>query len=97
MQEDTNQPEERRLSRADAELLDRLLAGEPLAEVVDADEPGRAEHVSRLRAGEPVDVPVYDMKTHARTGDVRRVEPPDLEQAKREGWIWFGHAAPTHP
>ncbi|MEO0474514.1 MAG: hypothetical protein AAF085_00905 [Planctomycetota bacterium] len=48
MQYEKNQPEERRLSRADAELLDRLLAGEPLAEVVGADEPNRAEHVSRL-------------------------------------------------
>ncbi len=33
------------------------------------------EHVRRLRAGEPVDVPVYDFKTHARTAAVRRVEP----------------------
>lgn len=37
-----------RLSPADAELLDRLLAGESLADVVDTDEPIRAERVSRL-------------------------------------------------
>ncbi|MBX2853079.1 MAG: hypothetical protein KTR15_15195 [Phycisphaeraceae bacterium] len=47
MQEDTNHPE-LRLSPADAELLDRLLAGEPLAELIGADEPDRAEHISRL-------------------------------------------------
>ena len=48
MQNDMNHPESLRLSRADSELLDRLLAGETLADVVDPDEPGRAEHVSRL-------------------------------------------------
>ena len=48
MQNDTNHPDFSRLNRADAEMLDRLLAGEPLAELVDADEPNRAEHVSRL-------------------------------------------------
>lgn len=48
MQNDTNHPDSPRLNHADAELLDRLLAGEPLAELVDVDEPNRAEHVSRL-------------------------------------------------
>ena len=48
MQNDTNQPDFPCLSRADAELLDRLLAGETLSELIDADEPNRAEHVSRL-------------------------------------------------
>ena len=48
MQHDMNHPEPTRLSPADAQLLDRLLAGEPLAEVVDEDEPNRAERVSRL-------------------------------------------------
>ncbi|MEM9346944.1 MAG: hypothetical protein AAGB26_10045 [Planctomycetota bacterium] len=48
MQYEKNQPEERRLSRADSQLLDRLLAGETLAEIVDADEPDRAARVSRL-------------------------------------------------
>jgi uridine kinase len=33
------------------------------------------EHVGRLRAGEPVDVPQYDFKTHARLGESRRIEP----------------------
>ena len=47
MQEDTNHPE-LHLSPADAELLDRLLAGEPLSELIRSDEPDRAEHVSRL-------------------------------------------------
>ena len=48
MQNDTNHPDSPRLSRADAELLDRLLAGEPLSELIKADEPNRAERVSRL-------------------------------------------------
>ena len=32
------------------------------------------EHLTRLREGEPVDVPVYDFSTHTRTAEVRRVE-----------------------
>ena len=32
------------------------------------------EHLTRLRAGEAVDVPVYDFTTHTRTGDVQRIE-----------------------
>jgi len=31
-------------------------------------------HLTRIRAGEGVDVPVYDFATHTRTKDVRRVE-----------------------
>ncbi|MEM9021242.1 MAG: hypothetical protein AAGC44_11805 [Planctomycetota bacterium] len=48
MQYEKNHPEERRLSRADSELLDRLLAGETPSELLDADEPERAARVSRL-------------------------------------------------
>ncbi|NUP08084.1 MAG: uridine kinase [Polyangiaceae bacterium] len=33
------------------------------------------EHVRALRRGEPVDVPLYDFKTHRRAEEVRRVEP----------------------
>lgn len=32
------------------------------------------EHLTRLRAGEAVDVPVYDFSTHTRTDRVQRVE-----------------------
>jgi uridine kinase len=32
------------------------------------------EHLTRLRSGEGVDVPVYDFSTHTRTRTVRRVE-----------------------
>ena len=32
------------------------------------------EHLGRLRAGNAVDVPVYDFPTHTRTGDIKRVE-----------------------
>ncbi len=32
------------------------------------------EHLTRLRAGEAVDVPVYDFATHTRTEEIRRVE-----------------------
>lgn len=43
-----NPAEPTRLSPDDADLLDRLLAGHSLAEVIDADEPNRAERVTRL-------------------------------------------------
>lgn len=33
------------------------------------------EHLDRLRAGEPVDVPVYDFKEHKRAAESRRVHP----------------------
>lgn len=48
MKKDAPQPDLTLLSRADSELIDRLLAGEALADVMDANEPDRAEHVSRL-------------------------------------------------
>jgi uridine kinase len=33
------------------------------------------QHLTELRAGVGVDVPVYDFATHTRTGETRRVEP----------------------
>jgi uridine kinase len=33
------------------------------------------EHLTQLRAGEAVEVPVYDFSTHTRTQEVRHVEP----------------------
>jgi uridine kinase len=33
------------------------------------------QHLARLKAGEAVDVPLYDFKTHRRRPDYRRVEP----------------------
>ena len=33
------------------------------------------EHIQTLRAGHPVDVPIYDYGTHSRTDRTRRVEP----------------------
>lgn len=32
------------------------------------------DHLKRLRAGEPVEIPIYDFKTHARLAETRRVE-----------------------
>ena len=32
-------------------------------------------HLQQLREGHAVDVPVYDFRTHTRTGETRRVEP----------------------
>lgn len=32
------------------------------------------EHLKALRAGRPVDIPIYDFTMHSRTGQVRRVE-----------------------
>jgi uridine kinase len=34
-----------------------------------------AQHLARLRAGEAIDVPIYDYVTHARRAETRRVEP----------------------
>jgi uridine kinase len=34
-----------------------------------------AEHLRELRAGKPVDVPIYDFATHTRRADKRRVQP----------------------
>ena len=34
-----------------------------------------AEHLRQLRAGEPVDIPIYDFATHTRRRDKRRVLP----------------------
>ncbi|MBC7224127.1 MAG: uridine kinase [Anaerolineae bacterium] len=33
------------------------------------------EHLKQLRAGHPVDVPIYDFTTHTRRPETRRVEP----------------------
>ena len=35
-------------------------------------------HLEALRAGQAVDVPIYDFKTHARLGERRRVEPTHI-------------------
>jgi uridine kinase len=36
------------------------------------------EHLDRLRAGEPIDVPIYDFKEHQRSVESRRVEPTPI-------------------
>ncbi len=36
------------------------------------------EHLERLRAGEAVEVPIYDFATHTRAGRIRRVEPAPI-------------------
>ena len=36
------------------------------------------EHLGQLRRGEPIDEPIYDYATHARTERTRRVEPADI-------------------
>jgi uridine kinase len=33
------------------------------------------EHLGRLQAGRPVEMPVYDFATHTRTSETRRVDP----------------------
>ncbi len=37
-----------------------------------------ADHLRRLRGGEPVDVPIYDFVTHTRRPETRRVAPAPL-------------------
>jgi uridine kinase len=36
------------------------------------------EHIRALRAGQPVDLPVYDFTTHRRTGRTTRLEPQPI-------------------
>lgn len=36
------------------------------------------EHIDRLRAGDAVDVPIYDFKTHSRSAESRRVSPTPI-------------------
>ncbi|HLF28873.1 MAG TPA: uridine kinase [Anaerolineae bacterium] len=33
------------------------------------------EHLQQLRQGQPIEMPIYDFRAHARTGALRRVEP----------------------
>ena len=35
-------------------------------------------HVRKLRAGEPVDLPIYDFRTHTRSNETRAVEPKPI-------------------
>ena len=50
-----------------------------------------AEHLRLLRAGEPVDVPIYDFATHTRRADKRRVTPAPVIIV--EGILVFADAA----
>ncbi len=36
------------------------------------------DHLRRLRAWEPVEIPLYDFKTHSRLPETRRIEPTPL-------------------
>ncbi|HEY3355293.1 MAG TPA: uridine kinase [Polyangia bacterium] len=49
------------------------------------------EHLKTLRAGKPVEVPVYDFKTHARLTETLRVEPTPVIFV--EGILVFVEAA----
>ncbi len=50
-----------------------------------------AEHLRRLRAREPVNVPIYDFVTHTRSRQTRRVEPAPVIIV--EGILVFVEAA----
>jgi uridine kinase len=50
-----------------------------------------ASHLRALRAGEPVDVPIYDFATHTRADRTRRVVPAPLIIV--EGILVFAEAA----
>lgn len=64
----------------------RDLGGLPLAEraAINYDHPAAfdwpllLEHVRRLRAGESIDIPLYDFRTHSRLSKTVRVEPCPL-------------------
>lgn len=37
-----------------------------------------ANHVRKLKAGEPIELPIYDFKTHTRLNDTRAVDPKPI-------------------
>lgn len=37
-----------------------------------------ANHVRKLKAGEPIELPIYDFKTHTRLNETRAVEPKPI-------------------
>lgn len=49
------------------------------------------QHVRQLREFQPVDLPVYDFKTHARTAETRRIEPRPVIMV--EGILIFAEPA----
>jgi uridine kinase len=49
------------------------------------------EHVKQLKRGEPVDLPIYDFKTHSRTTSTRRIEPRQVIMV--EGILIFAEPA----
>ena len=42
------------------------------------DTPLLREHLQRLRAGQPIDMPIYDYVTHSRRPERKRVEPREV-------------------
>lgn len=49
------------------------------------------EHLRKLRAWQPVEIPIYDFKTHSRLPETRRIEPTPLIVV--EGILVFVDAA----
>jgi uridine kinase len=49
------------------------------------------QHVKQLKRGEPVDLPIYDFKTHSRTTSTRRIEPRQVVMV--EGILIFAEPA----
>ncbi len=54
------------------------------------DTPLLIQHVKQLRLWQPVDLPVYDFKTHSRTAETRRIEPQPVLLV--EGLLIFAEA-----
>jgi uridine kinase len=48
------------------------------------------QHILQLKQGRPIEVPVYDFKTHTRTQETRRVEPKPVIMV--EGILIFADA-----
>ncbi len=49
------------------------------------------EHLTRLRGGQPVDIPIYDFTTHRRTDNTSRIEPQPVILV--EGILVFSEAS----
>ena len=58
------------------ELVKRLEADR--CELCGSGDRVQVHHIRKLKAGEPIELPLYDFKTHKRMNETRRVEPKPI-------------------
>lgn len=73
-----------RILRHDDYYRDLSAVPQALRATLDFDDPGQLEtsllvrHLDELRAGRPVEAPLYDFSTHTRRPETRRLEPAPI-------------------